>query len=212
MYNAERPALSRAPLDGLRADIKVSIMDWTVTHSRYMLTDCWLSVRADSCRTAAGQVVEPYYVFEYPDWVNVVALTDAQEVILVRQYRHGIGKAVLELPSGTIDPQDTSPLEAARRELLEETGYTSQHFHRCGVLSANPATHNNQTHCFLATGCSQVASPRLDESEELEVILKPAGELMQLVRRGELLQSLHVGAVFLALLELGQLQFSGAQP
>jgi ADP-ribose pyrophosphatase len=168
-------------------------MDWTVTHSRYVLTDRWLSVRADSCRTTAGQVVEPYYVFEDPDWVNIVALTDAQEVILVRQYRHGIGKTVLELPGGTIDPQDPSPLEAARRELLEETGYPSQHSHRWGGLSATPATHNNQTHGFLATGCSKVASPRLDESEELEVILKPAGELLQLVRGGELLPSLHVG-------------------
>jgi ADP-ribose pyrophosphatase len=187
-------------------------MDWTVAGSRYIFTDRWLSVRADSCRTAGGRVVEPYYVFEYPDWVNVVALTEAQEVVLVRQYRHGIGKAILELPSGTMDPQDSSPLEAARRELLEETGYTSHDFRRCGVLSANPATHNNQTHCFLATGCRKVASPRPDESEELEVILKPAGELVQLVREGGLLQSLHVGSVFLALLELGQLQFSGAKP
>ena len=84
-------------------------MDWTVTHSRYVLTDRWLSVRADSCRTAAGQVVEPYCVFEYPDWVNVVALTDAQEVILVRQYRHGIGKRSSNSPAEPSTPKAPHP-------------------------------------------------------------------------------------------------------
>ena len=180
-------------------------MRWTVTQSRYVIRDRWLSVRADSCRMPGGRVVEPYYVLEYPDWVNVVAFTASSEVVLVRQYRHGIGRTILELPCGTVDPQDVSPLEAARRELLEETGYTSDNFRQCGVLSANPATHTNRTHCFFATDCRKIAEPTPGESEQVEVSLQPMSVLLNLARRGELLQSLHVAAVFLALLELGHL-------
>lgn len=182
-------------------------MNWTVTNSHYVIQDRWLSVRADSCRLPDGQVVEPYYILEYPDWINIVALTASSEVILVRQYRHGIGRTLLELPCGTVEPQDASPLEAAQRELLEETGYTSDHFRQCGVLSANPATHTNSTYCFLATACHKVAEASPGESEQVEVLLQPANVLVDLVRRGELLQSLHVAAVFLALSELGHLHF-----
>jgi ADP-ribose pyrophosphatase len=144
-------------------------------------------------------------VLEYPDWVNVVAITDAEDVVLVRQYRHGIGQVVLELPSGVVDKDDAGPLETARRELLEETGYASESFRLTGVLSANPATHSNLTHCYLATGCRKIAEPRLDEIEELEVEVVPLDRLGGLARHGALLQSLHVGAVFFALAELDRM-------
>lgn len=152
-----------------------------------------------------GREVDPYYVLEYPDWVNVVAVTDTEDVVLVRQYRHGIGRVVLELPSGVVEKNDPGPLETARRELLEETGYTSDSFRLTGVLSANPATHSNLTHCFLATGCRKIAEPRLDDMEELEVDVVRLDRLGRLARDGALLQSLHVGAVFFALAELDRM-------
>jgi 8-oxo-dGTP pyrophosphatase MutT (NUDIX family) len=180
-------------------------MNWVVESTRKIFQDRWLSVRTDRCRMPDGREVDPYYVLEYPDWVNVVAVTAAEEVVLVRQYRHGIGRVVLELPSGVVEENDGGPLETARRELLEETGYTSDSFRLTGVLSANPATHTNLTHCFLATDCCKVAEPRLDDIEELEVNVVPLDRLGALARQGELLQSLHVGSVFFALAELGRL-------
>jgi 8-oxo-dGTP pyrophosphatase MutT (NUDIX family) len=180
-------------------------MKWVVESTRKIFQDRWLSVRADRCRMPDGREVDPYYVLEYPDWVNVVAVTAAEEVVLVRQYRHGIGRVVLELPSGVVEENDGGPLETVRRELLEETGYTSDSFRLTGVLSANPATHTNSTHCFLATGCRKVAEPRLDDIEELEVDVVPLDRLGALARQGTLLQSLHVGSVFFALAELGRL-------
>jgi 8-oxo-dGTP pyrophosphatase MutT (NUDIX family) len=182
-------------------------MNWSIESTRRVIRDRWLSVRADRCRMPDGREVDPYYVLEYPDWVNVVAVTESEEVVLVRQYRHGVARVVLELPSGVVEGSDAGPLETARRELLEETGYTSDAFRLTGVLSANPATHNNLTHCFLASACRKVAEPRLDDIEELEVVVVPLDRLGGLAREGALLQSLHVGSIFFALAELGRLQF-----
>jgi ADP-ribose diphosphatase len=182
-------------------------MNWAVESTRRIFRDRWLSVRADRCRMPDGREVDPYYVLEYPDWINVVAVTESDEVVLVRQYRHGIARVVLELPSGVVEANDGSPLETARRELLEETGYTSDSFRLTGILSANPATHSNLTHCFLATGCRKVAEPSPDEIEELEVVVVPLVRLGRLAREGALLQSLHVSSVFFALAELGRVKF-----
>jgi len=141
--------------------------------------------------------------------VNVVALTEADDVVMVRQYRHGIGKVLLELPCGTVDMDDESPLEAVRRELLEETGYTSDNFVVTGVLSQNPATHSNLTHCFLATKCRQIASPSPDETERLESRLVSLDEFVQSVLSARMLQSLHLSSAFLALAQLGYIRTDG---
>ncbi|MEM7584218.1 MAG: NUDIX hydrolase [Acidobacteriota bacterium] len=174
------------------------------------MRDRWISLRADSCTTPAGESVAPYYVLEYPDWVNVVPITGENEVVLVRQYRHGIGRALLELPCGAIDDSDETPVNAAKRELLEETGFASSEFVPTGVLAPNPATHSNFTHCFLATNCEKVADASPESTEDLELQLQPLPEFVDAVLRGELLQALHVGSVLFALARLGYLG-SGSQ-
>lgn len=180
-------------------------MNWTVESSRRILEDEWISLRAESCRTPSGVLVEPYYVLDYPDWVNVVAVTEGEEVVLVRQYRHGLGRTLVELPCGAVEPGDASSEVAARRELLEETGYEAGTLVQSGVLSPNPASHSNLTHCFLATGCRRVADPSTVETEETEVSLMPLDEFAGLVLGGGLLQALHVGSALFALTRLGRL-------
>lgn len=180
-------------------------LDWHVVDSTYIVKDRWLSLRADVCRLPNERTIAPYYVFEYPDWVNVVALTEDGNVVLVKQYRHGLQRTLTELPCGGVEPQDASPLAAARRELLEETGYSSEHFIQTGVLSANPANHTNMTYCFLATSVRQIAAPVLDDTEQLEVVLLPLEEVIELMHNGGILQALHVGSLFFALKALGRL-------
>jgi ADP-ribose pyrophosphatase len=94
-----------------------------------------------------------------------VALTQDQQVVLVRQYRHTLQQTLLELPSGAVEATDASPLAAVQRELLEETGYMGEVVIETGRLAPNSATHTNMTHCFLATGAKRVADPVLDEAE-----------------------------------------------
>jgi len=181
-------------------------LEWTVLGSTYIVQDRWLSLRSDTCRMPDGRTVAPYYVFEYPAWVNVVALTEAGTVVLVRQYRHGLQRTLIELPCGCVEAQDASPLAAAKRELLEETGYASERFVETGRLSANPATHTNLTHCFLATDVRRVAEPALDDSEQLEAMLVPLDEVIERTNDGLFLQALHVSSLFFALRALGRLQ------
>jgi ADP-ribose pyrophosphatase len=173
-------------------------MKWLVTRSDQVHRDEWISIRADTCRMPDGREVGPFYVFQYPHWVNVLAVTDDQRVVLIRQYRHGLGEVVLELPGGSIEPSDEDPMDAARRELTEETCFAGGAFVKTGVLSPNPASHNNLVHCYLATDCRQVAPQALDSSEDIEVVLVPVAELRN-VARTSLLQAMHVASVFLAL-------------
>jgi ADP-ribose pyrophosphatase len=181
-------------------------LDWHIVDSTYLVNDRWLSLRADRCRMPDGRIIAPYYLFEYPAWVNVVAVTVDGMVVLVKQYRHGLQRTLLELPSGCVEAQDSSPLVAAQRELREETGYTGERFIETVILSANPATHTNMTYCFLATDVQPVAAPALDETEQLEVLLTPIEDVIEQVQAGGFLQALHVGAIFFALRMLGRLQ------
>jgi 8-oxo-dGTP pyrophosphatase MutT (NUDIX family) len=186
---------------------KMSSYDWDVLESTYIVRDEWLTLRADRCQMPNGRLVEPYYVFEFPEWVNIVAVTNNDEVILVRQYRHGIGKTVLELPCGVVTENDTSPIQAARRELLEEVGYMSKNFIETGRISANPANHTNLTHCFLAAGATRAAAPQLDDTEQIDVVLTPLRKIIELIEVGDIFQALHISSIFLALKKLGKIHW-----
>jgi len=138
-------------------------------------------------------------VFEFRDWVTVMALTPAGEMLLIRQYRHGLGRVIIEMPGGTMDADDSSPLEAARRELREETGYTSEAWVEVGCVSPNPANHTNMVHFFLAEDATPAGPQHLDPSEEIEVLPTPLEEVIAMAQRGELVQSMQVAALFFAL-------------
>jgi 8-oxo-dGTP pyrophosphatase MutT (NUDIX family) len=179
--------------------------DWKLLKSEYVLQDRWLSLRADTCQLPSGRTIVPYYILEYPTWVNVVALTKDHDVVLVRQYRHGVQQTVLELPSGTVEATDPSPLAAVQRELLEETGYVGEAVVETGRLSPNSANHVNFTYCFLATGVARVTDPVAEDTEQVETVLMPLAHVVELASQGGLLQALHVGALFFALHALGRL-------
>jgi ADP-ribose pyrophosphatase len=182
-----------------------SSYNWTILSSEYIVNDPWVKIRADTCRLPNGRVISPYYVYEYKPWVTIVALTPRNEVVMINQYRHGAGRTILELPGGTLDGRDPDPLHAARRELLEETGYYGSQFIPTGQVSADPASHTNLTHCFLVTGVVPTADPNLDDTEEIDVVLVPLNEAIQMAANGKILQALHVSALFFALYALGKI-------
>ncbi len=163
---------------------------WKVISSEYLNRAPWLTVRRECLELPDGRRVPEYFVLEYPEWVNVIAVNTEGQFVLVRQYRHALGRTSVELPAGVVEREDASLLAAARRELMEETGYGGGEWEKYMVLSANPATHNNLTHTFLARGVRPLGERHLDATEELSVVLLTAAELRGLLERGEIVQAL----------------------
>lgn len=161
-----------------------------ILSSEYLHRAPWLTVRKESLEFPDGRLVPEYYVLEYPDWINVIAITDDERFVLVRQYRHGLGRTSYELPAGVREPGDATQLDAARRELLEETGYGGGEWRKFMVLSANPSTTNNLTYTFLARGVVKLKDPELDATEHLTTHLLEGDEVKRMLEEGEFIQSL----------------------
>ena len=183
-------------------------MTWTVTGSRHLHRDRWLSVRADDCVTQSGAIVAPFYVLEYPDWVHVVALDRADHVLLVRQYRHGLGGMSLELPGGMMDKADADPVAAGMRELAEETGYAGDDRRLIASLSPNPATHANRLHVVLAQNVEPRRETSLDETEDVFCERVPCAEAVRLALEGGIMHAAHAGLLLMALKAAGRLALS----
>jgi 8-oxo-dGTP pyrophosphatase MutT (NUDIX family) len=174
-------------------------MTWTVKHSRIVFSDPWIKLRADDCMTASGVDISPFYVLEYPEWVHVVAIDQDDHIILVRQYRHGLGTFTLELPGGVRDQADPGPVETAARELAEETGYTASSFRLLASLSPNPATHNNRVHVVLAKPAQLTQKAAPEPEENITVVRMPVGDALQMALRGEMVHAQHVGLLMIGL-------------
>lgn len=180
-------------------------LNWKVCSSEYLHKGPWATLRSDKCEMPDGRVVEQYYVLEYPNWVNAIAITEDNKVLMVRQYRHAAGIVSLEIPGGVIDG-DESPEQAIQRELLEETGYQFDDFELLSVVYPNPSTSNNQTIAFLARGGKKVQEQSLDEHEEIVVEEYTIEEVKQLLLENKIMQALHCAAIFYALVKLGELK------
>jgi 8-oxo-dGDP phosphatase len=175
------------------------VRPWTVRSSKQLLRDRWISVRADDCITPEGTAIAPFYVLEYPDWVNVVAIDTEDHVLLVRQYRHGLGCVTLGLPAGSIEPGEPM-LDAAARELLEETGYgNAGALTHISSFSPNAASHTNLCHIVLAENVSPVCVPQDDPYEALEIERVPWRAALDLALSGAMVQGITVASLVMGL-------------
>jgi 8-oxo-dGTP pyrophosphatase MutT (NUDIX family) len=183
----------------------MEILKWQKLSSRYLVKEQWATLRVDTCDLQNGIVKDDYFVLEYPNWVNAVALTEDNEIIMVRQYRHAGDIISLEIPGGVIDG-DEKPEDAVRRELLEETGYSFQTITLLATLYPNPATANNVTYTYLLTGGIKTQEQHLDEHEILNVEKYSIAAVKLLLLENKIDQSLHASALFYGLLKLEAIQ------
>lgn len=175
---------------------KQEIENWKVLSSEYIANEPWFTVRREKVQLPNESVIPSYYVMEYPAWINVIAITKDGKMVMERQYRHGLGQVNYELCAGVVDPEDATPMEAAKRELLEETGYGNGVWQQLMVLCVNPGTHNNLTYCFLATGVEKVMERHLELTEDIAVELLAPESVRELLENDQIMQGLHAAPLW----------------
>lgn len=162
---------------------------WEILESEYLIRRPWLTARRDHVRLPDGVENKEYYVLEYPDWVNVIAITVDGKFVMERQYRHGLQWTGYEICAGVCESGE-NPLEAAKRELWEETGFGGGEWKLQMTISANTSTMTNLCHCFVATGVERISEQHLEATEDISVHLLTVDDVRNLLVGNEIRQAL----------------------
>lgn len=173
------------------------IPPWQVLESRLVVERRWIEVHEQRVRLGNGHEIPEFHKVVMPSWAAVLCVTDTDQVVLVRQYRHGISEESVELPAGVIEPEE-SPLEAAKRELLEETGYVADAWSPIVTVATEPSRHTVHAHFFCARGARADRERAPEPSEDIELVELPRAELVSLCERGGIVHGVHLGAILLA--------------
>jgi 8-oxo-dGTP pyrophosphatase MutT (NUDIX family) len=171
---------------------------WEQLGSKPAFDDPHFRVRRDTVRLPSGRVVEDYLVGVLEDYALVLAVTPAGEVVLERQWKQGVQRITLELPGGKLDAGETA-LEAAVRELREETGYVAPSLELLASLDVDPSKAANRGHVFLALGAERLHDPEPDEMEDPEVVLVPLPDVAARIEDGRVCAAASVAGLLLAL-------------
>lgn len=167
---------------------------WTALETEFLQDCAVFTVSRTASLSPRTGIQHTFYRIDSADWVNIVPVTDQGEVVMVRQYRQGLGEITLEIPGGMVDPGE-SPQAAATRELLEETGYRAREVRSIGAVSPNPALFGNRVHSYAALGAERVAEIRNEGAEETHVELVPLDDLPERVRSGDVDHALVIAAL-----------------
>jgi len=164
--------------------------------------DCRIfEVRKQRLKRRSDGLEGEFFVLDTNDWVNVLALTPDDKIILVRQFRYGSKEQSLEPPGGVVE-RGEDPVIAGLRELQEETGYVGEEPKLLGVVRPNAAILSNRCHVILVRNVQKTAALNFDQHEELVTELYPVKELKEMVRRGEITHSIGLNSIMMLLLEL----------
>jgi len=172
------------------------VEEWKTLDSKILGDFRIFKIRQDTSRSPRTHQDHDFFILESNDWINVIPLTAAGNVVVVYQYRHGTGQVTMEIPGGLVEHDDDSPAEAARRELLEETGYAADPIIPIGTVAPNPAFLNNRCHTFLALNARPVQALQLDGAEDIHVAEVPLSQIPDLISSGRIDHSLVVAAFY----------------
>ena len=171
---------------------------WKVLSERRIVDRWWLRLDEQTLELPNGHIIPEFHLLRGADWAACVALTPRRELVMVRQYRHGLGRDSLEVPAGVIDPGEDARA-AVERELLEETGYVARDFRPLPVISPEPSRHTQHAHFFVAFDAEPSTAQRLEASEQISVELHPIDTVVGLIQSGQIVHGVQIGAILLAL-------------
>jgi ADP-ribose pyrophosphatase len=180
------------------------IKEWKLVDSEIDRDYTVFKIRAEQALSPRTNRTGRFYTIETRDWVNIIAITENQEVVMIKQYRHGSKEVTLEIPGGLVD--EDHPEKAALRELMEETGFAGEGIEYLGGVNPNPAIFNNLCHTYLVEKARKVSEKNLDPNEDIEVILVPVSEIPSLLEDGLINHALVVVAFYYYFLKKGQVR------
>lgn len=180
------------PNHSLTSSTKKSVGNWT-THSTHRVFDARV-FSIDKVDRSHDSKRDDFYIINSHDWVNIIAITNENDVLLIEQFRHGTADITIEIPGGLIDPSDPTIESAAARELLEETGFKATSLEYLGYVYPNPALQGNRCHTCLATDIEYSGQQHLDANEEIDVIKIPITDIPQWIKTGRITHSLVIAA------------------
>ncbi len=154
------------------------------------------SIRSDLKISPRTGKEHDFFVIDSVNWVNVIALTPKNELVMIEQYRHGSNTVELEIPGGIMDATDVSPVATGVRELSEETGYEGENPLEIGKIFPNPAIMSNTCYTVLVQNCDLKHDVKFDSGEDIVTRLVPASEIPELVSSGRIAHSLVVVALY----------------
>ncbi len=179
---------------------------WKVLSKRQVIDTPFLKIRSEQLELPDGSIIDDYYIIENRGWVGIVPMTEDGRFILNRQYKHGIGRQVLEFPAGGIDEHEDDPLLAAHRELMEETGYSVEpgKIELLAHMLANPTGAVTEVWWYLAHDVRKTGRQKIDPTEVIDNILVTPTELLQYIHSGEFAVQGQIAAAYMALERLFQ--------
>ncbi len=181
---------------------------WETLSSRQILNTPHLKVRCEQVMLSAGVLLPEYYIIEDRGWVGIVPVTEDGYFLINNEYKHGIGLHVLQFPAGGIDDDEDDPLQAATRELMEETGYSTEP-HNIAVLTemiANPTGARTRVWWYLARNVRKTGEQKVDPAEVIENRLVTPAELLHLIHTGQFAVQGQIAAAYMALEHLGYMR------
>jgi 8-oxo-dGTP pyrophosphatase MutT (NUDIX family) len=184
---------------------------WTVLSHQQILDNPHLKIRCEQVAVPNGPIISDYYIIENRGWVGIVPVTEDGYFLVNRQYKHGIGRVVLEFPAGGIDAHEDDPQVTARRELMEETGYSVEdgQIEPLAHMYANPTGARTLVWWYLARNVRKTGEQKVDPVEVIENLLVTPKELLQLIHDGSFAVQGQVAAAYMAMERLGYFTFNG---
>lgn len=163
-------------------------MNWEVLDSSYPFECPWLKIRKDVVKLPNGALIPDFYVSETPNWVNVIAITKEGKFVIEEQYRHGLQQLCFELCAGIVDEGET-PLTAAQRELLEETGYSGGNWKEFGMSVPNASGSTTKCYHFLATDVEYNQTPNPEQTEDIKIHIVSESDIKTMMKDGRIIES-----------------------